>query len=1171
MSSMVTTEDVQVTSYKELQLEPTRRTSRGQPVFGSNLFVLAIMASLALAGVTYCLLRWVAPSEPVPKHFSFDKDAHWITTGDQNQACGCFRLDLDLPSRVARAWVAIASTGGYELMVNGDSAARFVLLSPTQPFQKGLTEMGQKLTPAEPAISVNFPREYQWTHYENDKLPTFVDIGSGLHPGHNAICVEVENNNTTPAFILSGEVVLDTGERIPIESSAQWRAEPTSKTPDQYSWVYSEFPVADWRTAQELSWDTRCLRLVPNGVFQDEFRGKRIRSIEPGSITRVEQTVQLPQRPTEGYFRIATDCPFQIWINHHLVQPRSREDAVLAYGPWFLRDTIRSPVDMQLRDLPDWLDPKSVATLLPGQQPENPPHNDPHLNIFPLKQQEVDGSTAHPDSGGDPARNAGIHGDARPRTQSLYSDLNQQNRVTQPTLTRDRRKMEYFAYDVSAVLQKGTNQVEIALYKDQAERFSLSRQPFLAFDGAAMARGGQEMSFASGEDSRLVQTSDAGDRTPIPVVSDGQIQASLLPRLDFFGFVYPDRPWFSLSAVVFILSTIVLLLGMAFIPGLRETLEGVRLPLVILGTWIWAGILARTSMLERSEAIYWRFPGTWAALLGVGVAGAALALVLQRQTRTKIVDLSQRLCLGVVRVFRRPGSWSVIFALAVILCFGLRAWQIDLQPPDDDEYASLQAAIAIGKTGSPEFQPGIWYTRSPAYHYLAGAVAAVSNDNLCALRLLSVLFACATAILVWRMAREFTGQRLLALFALILFAVHPYLIFCGHEARFYQAHQFFHLLGLYFFVRGFVINTGMRDRYLALFGMALAIFSQEITALQALPLAFCYLLFGQRRSWSDESRFLIAVGCLAGFIVLDYAFFKIECQTALEGVSPRIEAAIGWAFEHPVNFLTFFVGYSRLHAALSVFVLLGLVAALCRKQRVMTCFYVYLLLSVAVSNLLITSKAFRYEYFLIPVWIFLAVHGLGETARFLARRPNERPARTVLALGLMFFMLCTFSPWRIWGSHTISLEANPTQALRYIAQNLRPGDKVLAMEPHPDAALLETGRSDYDLSIPILYDFAYRRNGTLVDRNSGAKIVGNVNELQKAFATNNRLWIACSRQQFHARGYDIPWVFPAARVQLFLRDNSRLMFRSYQWSVYLWDRNAGHYSTFRQKPEDWFE
>jgi hypothetical protein len=1171
MSLVSTPGEVETVSEPELQPGEIPQTLRTRPTFRRSYLFVAASFSLALAAVLYCVLRIVAPPEPVPKPFAFDQAARWITTDANDQACGCFRLDLNLPSHVRNAWVAIASDGGYELMINGDSCARFVLLSPTQPFQKGLSEVGQKLTPAEPAVSVNFPREHQWTHYENDKLPTFVDIASSLHPGRNTLCVEVENNDTTPAFILSGEVVLDTGQRIPIDSSSQWRASATPKSSYQYSWLYSEVSVADWKNADELTRGTSCLRVVPNGVFQDSFRGKRIRSIEPGTMTRLEQTIELPQAPTEGYFRIVTDCPYQIRVNDQPVQPRSRVDGIFAYGPWFLRDTIRSPIDMNLQDLPDWLDPNSVATLLPGQQPENPPHSDPHLNTFTLNQQEIDGTANHPNSGGDPARNAGIHGDSKPRSRSLYSDLKQADRVTEPSITRNRRKLEYFAYDISALLQKGTNRLQVTLYKDQSQRYPLSRLSFLAFDGAAGMSTGNEISFESGGNTESISGSaDSGILKPVLV--DGLVDPSLLPRLDFFGSVYPDRPWFTLTLVFFAVSTVVLILAVAFTPNAGTLLESLWVPSVVLGSLIWAGILVRSTMLERSEAIYWRFPQIWAALLGVGVAGSILSLLLQHgETKTNVANLTRHFCVALVRIFRRPNAWTLAFAAVIILCFAVRAWQIDLQPPDDDEYASLQAALAIAKTGTPEFQPGIWYTRSPVYHYLAGGVAAVSHGNLYALRLLSVLFACATAILVWRMTKEFTGQRLLALLATVLYAVHPYLIFASHEARFYQAHQFFHLLGLYFFVRGFVLNTGMRDRYLALLGMALAIFSQEITVLQALPLALCYMLFGQRRSWADECRFLAVAGCLAALIILDLAFFKIECQTVLDGVSPRIEAAIGWSFEKPINLFTLLVGYSRLHAGLSLFMLLGFIAALWRRQRTLTCFYIYLLVSIPVTNILITSKAFRYEYFLIPIWIFLAVHGLGESARFLIPRSNERVIRTVLVLGWMFFMLCTFSPWRIWGSHTISLEANPTQALRYVSQNLRPGDKVLTMEPHPDAALLETGRSDYDLSIPILYDFAYRRDGILVDRNAGARIVGNVNELEKAFATNDRLWIAINREQFHARGYNIPWVFPAGRVQLFLRNNARLMFRSYQWSVYLWDRNAGHYSTFREKPDNWFE
>ena len=240
---------------------------------------------------------------------------------------------------------------------------------------------------------------------------------------------------------------------------------------------------------------------------------------------------------------------------------------------------------------------------------------------------------------------------------------------------------------------------------------------------------------------------------------------------------------------------------------------------------------------------------------------------------------------------------------AIVLCFVLRAWELDYQPPDNDEYASIQASLAIARKGVPEFQEGVWYSRSPLYHYLAGAVAAVSGSNIYSLRLLSVFFSCASAALLWKMARELTHSRSLAVCALALYAIHPYAVFTGHVARFYQQQEFFHFLGLYFFVRGFIMNSGMRDRYLTVLVFLAAVLSQEITALQILPLTICWILFGQRRSWPDEIRLLIAVSCALALIGLDYAFFQIKSLTELEGVSPRIEARSGGvSIGQPISF-----------------------------------------------------------------------------------------------------------------------------------------------------------------------------------------------------------------------------------------------------------------------------
>jgi hypothetical protein len=221
--------------------------------------------------------------------------------------------------------------------------------------------------------------------------------------------------------------------------------------------------------------------------------------------------------------------------------------------------------------------------------------------------------------------------------------------------------------------------------------------------------------------------------------------------------------------------------------------------------------------------------------------------------------------------------------------------------------------------------------------------------------------------------------------------------------------------------------------------------------------------------------------------------------------------------------------------------------------------------------LLITNKGFRYEYYLIPLWILLSVYGIGECARFVVPAWRKIPVRAALVFGWIVIAVCSWSPWRIVTSYDSAIGADPMRALGFVAANFRPGDRIATSEPHPAAAMMDIGQSDYDLSIPILQDFVLRKAGKLVDRSSASDVIGNLDELQQAIAKNDRLWIVCSREQMHARGQNILWQYPGARVQLYLRNNCRLAFRSYLWSVYLWDRSAGHYSAFREKPADWFD
>src|SRR5262249_18961800 len=139
------------------------------------------------------------------------------------------------------------------------------------------SEAGQRLNSSDEAISIVYPREYQWSSHDTAELPIWFDLTPVLHPGLNALCVEVENPGTMPALILSGEALLDTGERIPIRSGPEWVAEPVPNVLPQYAWTQVEFPVLNWNHARALRWKRDFWRLVPEGVYEKPFHGKRVR------------------------------------------------------------------------------------------------------------------------------------------------------------------------------------------------------------------------------------------------------------------------------------------------------------------------------------------------------------------------------------------------------------------------------------------------------------------------------------------------------------------------------------------------------------------------------------------------------------------------------------------------------------------------------------------------------------------------------------------------------------------------------------------------------------------------------------------------------------------------------------------------------------------------------
>ncbi len=657
---------------------------------------------------------------------------------------------------------------------------------------------------------------------------------------------------------------------------------------------------------------------------------------------------------------------------------------------------------------------------------------------------------------------------------------------------------------------------------------------------------------------------------------------AVLPKIEYLGSSYHtgdalfEQGLWAAATTALVAMMVAGALAAGRLLGRREDLDdaarrmvGLLLaPAVVLAT----GIMTDICMRERYENLYFQRPGAWPSMLLLAAIAIPVTEIVRRWRGLvpARAGSNRRRLLGdgLGRKVR-----LLLLATCLVACAGLRVYKLDFQPLHDDEYTSLQAIVMIARTGLPSFVPdGVTYSRSPVYHYLVAAVVRLFGENLWSFRLPTVWFAVGTCLLLYRFGSTLMKRPWVGLAASALFAIHPITVFTGHMIRFYEQQSFFSLLGIYLFCRGFATGSSQKYRYLTLIILLCAILSQEITAVMALQIAVGALLFGRDLGWRANLR-LVLVGCCVVVIVgLDFLVFQIHCLTRLEGVSPNMEASIQLHFWQPYYFLSAFIGYSRIHVLASLIILLAMPWLIRKGDRALWTVLWFLGSGVVLNNLLVTTIGFRYIYRYIPMFLLVVAYAAAVLASELARMASPTGQRSdrsgrlgaMLATLLLVGVVLTWSPWRVLNSYETKLITDGTGALQFVRSHSLPGDVIVPHEPLPSALDLEGGKADRTLMIPIYHDFFLLDKGRLVDRNSGLEVVGGLDALAQLCGKNQRVWVIVNREKFRFKGQEIIWGNPGARVELFLRRNMQIMYRSLTWTVFLWDANRGHYSQFRE-------
>ena len=1151
-----------------------------------GIFLFAMVAFIVVVGYSVALFR-LSATQPLR---TTEYESDWICAPGAPAHAGYFRKRFDLTGKVKHAWIKIVAADAFEISVNRNPMGRVFLWRPTRPFQTGTSEKGQVLQPQAPAMALNFPREYQWDGHDTWRLPSYIELTSSFQTGKNVVTIETESRSAPASVSFVGEIQMQNGTVIPIRSDESWLAESAIPGPQSMDWTEPGYWDKQWQHAIVTDGPANNgYRSHPEQIYSTSFAGSWLRHPATSNKSSVEfKTDWKIDRPVdEAWIRLLTNRKYELYINDQRVRVASVKPPDLDNGDWvFGRAAAFDPIAK-----PELLDPDEVGSSFVGTRFESPRKGHRNLGEFrnpfspkltPFRYIRTYNRAQAPGEW-DPKRTL-AESRRTPETPDLFPERPRPN-----ALKHDTAIGGYLSYSVANLLRPGTNRIKVRCL-DKADANWPTQ---IAVDGGMIATDGTPHDFP--HDENWLASCDVAIQNGAHEVGDVPVRklgpalgaGKSIPSMQYRGNALSPQQLDSLVpksitqvCAVTLLVVALLLVATYFkeredrVGSLICTSQMLYAMLLTATVTIGAGLLLECSWAERHE-ILWTITGShWKVIFPIAIAASLLVGMLDLMGRSGFVALRDKghSVFDLLRDLPHTKLWFHLCIWVLLLGVFLRAYKLDLQPLDDDEYASAQAVMAILETGSPGFVPDdVYYTRSPLFHYVTAAIAWPFGGNLWSLRLQSVMWGIGTAWLAYLCGSQLLKNRWVGFIAMLLICIHPFEIFTGHVIRFYQMQQFFALLTVYLFCRGFVTGQSQGYRVATLIAFLCAVLSQEISVAMGPSLLFGYLMFAKDLGWKKNITLGLISTCVVALIGLDFVVFQNLCLTRTEGVSPSIEAAVKPHFWYPMNMLSMFFGYSRLHVVASFFFVAGLPLLWREQNRNALALIAFLVSGIVLTNLLVTNVSFRYMYWLIPIWLLLSVDSMRLVLSTLvsvvypAKEHLNRHASTlaVCVSICLVAIIASWSPWRIPGSYELRILGDSTGAVRWVNSQKRAGDRVAITEPHTHCAFMESGKCDYDLALPLLYDFAVMRDGKLVDRNGGGEVVSNVDQLVGEFADGERIWVLLNREKFRTRGKNMRWEYPGARFEMFVRKNCELKYRTYLWSVYLWDPSRGHFQPFR--------
>jgi hypothetical protein len=575
--------------------------------------------------------------------------------------------------------------------------------------------------------------------------------------------------------------------------------------------------------------------------------------------------------------------------------------------------------------------------------------------------------------------------------------------------------------------------------------------------------------------------------------------------------------------------------------------------------------------------VFWLWGLVALQWLALGVISTLRARSPEQERHATLSAWHPRVSFGVIL------CWALLFAVAL----WLRLRDITAEPIHHDEVTCYAFTEGVRQWGFPggQVDPDIpfgWCATSELTYYPTALCSLFVDNPLLVLRIPAMIFSMATMGLLAYVGWRWFNSRV-AFVAAALFAVSPHVIGMADFGRYLSQVQFFTLLTMYLTYEA-VRGKGTPPLRL-LWGAALSFIamylSWEGTGFFGIGLTLA-VLFHRRRDLRPilTCPSFYYASALVGMVVLGQYSHRVMQQTERiwygEGINSLTIKPM-WTYP---NFDAWFFLTNTSWIRDAFLPMVGLYAACLltinhRWRFPLRFSIICLVINAEMMSFLLPLRTNRYSYHLSEILILISAAAMVAGAEVLLRLmqafPSRSPYRWYVAAVAGSALAAGTVMGSGWAVRTSELDNYVTTAYdikqlhnpnwngiaQYLLAHMGKNDALIAIYPHaanfelaaqqpPDA---EPPKVDYWLESKLIVQATLGDTHQIpLDRRSGAKMLYNVEQIEKLFAEHDRIWY-CTMRFGHSR-------INEGDVSKYLREHMDVVYEDFSTSLMVRDRNS---------------